>query len=405
MKIAFVDNLQVGGGLSRFCLKLCSSIIEHDKNIHVDYFIHESNLKQIPEINSLGERVTVKVLETTKGKSKMQLFLNNRLNKVFKIKLFNRDTIREIEERIGTDYDLAYFPSAHMMKMPSLKIPIAGTWHDFNWRYFFGAEIFSDDFVRMMDAETPKWFGNAYCVSSSHDVVNEAKLMYPDMPRYPAVIPIAQVVVSEQMEKSRANEIVKGLGIDYPYLIFPGNFFPHKNHLNLFTAFYLLKQKPAFKDYKLILTGGGSGQIKKAKAEYRGIRKILNDREEFDIRGMGYQSNENIDALIMNANLLVSPSVYEAICTPGMDAWSFGTPTAISDTPPFREHEITWNIKSAFFDPMDPHNMADVIEAYMSNYSEAKEDAEISRVKLAEYSWDLIAKKYLEVFKQATENK
>jgi len=194
---------------------------------------------------------------------------------------------------------------------------------------------------------------------------------------------------------------VKKLGIHYPYLIFPGNFIPHKNHLNLFTAFYLLKRNPAFKDHKLILTGMGTDKVEKAKSGYYGIRKVLNDSKDFDIVGMGYQPNKYIDALIMNADLLVSPSLYEAICTPGMDAWSFGTPTAVSDIPPFREHESTWNIRSAFFDPMDPQNIADVIVAYLSDPAKAKQDAAISRERLAAYNWQIIAKNYMAVFQKA----
>ena len=83
-----------------------------------------------------------------------------------------------------------------------------------------------------------------------------------------------------------------------------------------------------------------------------GVLQLLpnaNDRGQFDVRGMGYQTNETIDVLIQNAKLLVSPSIYEAICTPAMDAWNFGTPTAISDIAPFREHEHAWGVATDLF--------------------------------------------------------
>src|ERR1700743_1859897 len=120
-----------------------------------------------------------------------------------------------------------------------------------------------------------------------------------------------------------------------------------------------------------------------------------------DIWGMGYQPNEIIDALISKAKLLVSPSIYEAICTPAMDAWNFGTPTAISDIPPFREHERVWGIRSAFFDPMDPVNIADVLENYLNRYDDAREDARISRANMRKYSWKDVAAGYMDVFKNA----
>lgn len=401
MKIAFIDNLPVGGGLSRFSLKLCKSLVDNFHNLDIDYYIHQSNLQQIPEIENISNRVHVKILTTTRIRSRLFVFLNNVSNKLFKVKLYSQNTIKEIETHIGDEYDLAYFPSAHMMKTPHLKIPIVGTWHDFNWRYFFGTEIFTNEFAKMMDSQVSNWFEKGFCITSSNFVLGEAKTMYPNLKRYPTVIPIGQVVIKSKIDSNIADRILQSLNITYPYIIFPGHFFPHKNHLNLFTAFFLLKQKPAFRNYKLLLTGVNTNKVEKAIATYYGLRKILNFEEDFDVVGLGYQPNDIIDVLIMNATLMVSPSIYEAICTPAMDAWSFGTPTAISDIPPFREHESTWKIKSAFFDPMNPQNIADVIEDYLSNKERANNEAQISQQKLNDYSWGHIANQYMNVFKQA----
>jgi glycosyltransferase involved in cell wall biosynthesis len=401
MKIAFTDNLQVAGGLSRFSLKLCKALIDRYKDLQIDYFIHEGNLKQIPEIKTLGERVNVRILETTKSRSRAINFANKISGKLTGKKIFSQDTDAEIKKVVDEKYDLVYFPSAHMMKFPDLKIPVCGTIHDFNWRYFFGTEIFDNAFVSMMNVEIQKWMNVGYCISSAHDVVNEAKKLYPGLVNYPAVVPIAQVVVSDKIPQERADDILKNKKIDFPYIIFPGNFFPHKNHLNLFTGFSILKKDPAFKSYKLLLTGMGTQKIKKAVAEYRGVKNVLSEFEEYDIAGMGYQSNEDIDALIMNADLLVSPSIYEAICTPGMDAWSYATPTAISDIPPFREHETAWGIKSAFFDPMNPHDIAAVMADCLKNKERSKQDALISQHKLSLYTWDKIAEGYMNVFLKA----
>lgn len=402
MKIAFIDNLSVGGGLSRFSLKLCESLIKYDKDLEIHYFIHENNLKQIPEINNVDKRVLVKVLKTTKKHYTFSNFCNKVIGKIFTVKLFSDDTIKEIETLVGKEFDLTYFPCAHMMEMPTLQIPVVATIHDFNWRYFFGTEIFSNEFVKKMDVEIQKWMNNAFCISSAHDVVNEAKILYPNQKKYPEVIPIAQVTVSQKITEDEAKAVLLKKGIDYPYVIFPGNFFPHKNHLNLFTAFSILKKNPALKNYKLMLTGMGTEKIKKGIATYRGIRNVTEADDYFDVIGLGYQSNSDMDALIMKANLLVSPSIYEAICTPAMDAWSFGTPTAISDIPPFREHETCWKIHSAFFDPMNPYDIAVVLENCLLNVEETKKTGLLSQEKLAVYDWDKIAESYMKVFLKAT---
>jgi glycosyltransferase involved in cell wall biosynthesis len=407
MRIAFIDNLQVGGGLSRFSLLLCKGLIEHNPLVTIDYYIHYDNLRHIPEINNIDPRVSVKVLESSLPKSFPARFAEKALSKVIRGNPKVDKGLLEIERRIGADYDLAYFPSAHMMKRPDIKTAVVGTLHDFNWRYFFGRQNFSMSFVEMMDEEILNWMNNGLNICSSHDVVDEAKKLYPNAKRFPEVVHIAPVVVNTGISDERAVEILKELNIDFPYIIFPGNFTAHKNHLNLFTAFAILKERKGYDHYKLLLTGMNSDQVRKGIAGRRGVQLLTrkSDSGRYDVLGMGYQKNEVIDALISKAKLLVSPSIYEAICTPAMDAWNFGTPTAISDIPPFREHEKVWGIRSAFFDPMNPANIADVLEKYLGEYDKAMDDARISRINMQKYGWKEVTSGYMAVFENAMQQK
>jgi glycosyltransferase involved in cell wall biosynthesis len=405
LHLAFIDSLPVGGGLSRFSLLLCKSLIEVYPQLSVDYFIHQDNLKHIPEIKTLGKQVNVLLLNST-----MPIKLSAKILKWVAIKLGSIENgkdkvLEEIEQRVGSQYDLAFFPAAHMMKRPDLSIPVVGTLHDFNWKYFFGRQTFSLPFVEMMDEEIVKWMNLGLNICSSHDVVDEAKKLYPLTKQFPVVIPIAPLVVHVGTSDAAASAVLKKLDIDFPYIIFPGNFYPHKNHLNLFTAFSMLKQRKGFENYKLILTGMHSEQVHRGIAERRGVQLLTKNSisDNYDVMGMGYQPNEVIDALIAKAKLLVSPSIYEAICTPAMDAWHFGTPTAISDIPPFREHEKAWGIKSAFFDPMSPANIANVMEDCLNNYDKTLADGKISKINMAAYSWKQVAKGYMDVFIKATE--
>ncbi len=408
MHLAFVDNLAVYGGLSRFSFILCRSLIENNETLTIDYYAHHANLKHIPELLQM-DRVTVKVLENSLPLKLSSRIINKMMVMIGKPVNTNVDDliIKEIEQRVGQQYDLAYFPCAHMMRKPELTIPFAGTLHDFNWKYFFGQQIFTTAFVEMMDIEILKWMDGSFNICSSNDVVDEAKKLYPNVKYFPTVVPIGPVVFKSSVSEEKSKEILKALNITYPYIIFPGNFFPHKNHLNLLTAFSYLKKRKGFEDYKLILTGMNSDQLPYGIAEKRGVQVLTKNsaHTNFDVRGMGYQSNENIDVLIKNARLLVSPSIYEAICTPGMDAWNFGTPTAISDIAPFREHEQAWGIRSAFFDPTNPENIADVLEGYLTNYGHALNDGQVSKENMGRYQWKQVAKGYMDVFEKAIAEK
>jgi len=397
MKLAFVDNLPVGGGLSRYSLGLCKNLTNQYPDLVIDYYIHEDNEKRMQEL-FLVERLKVIPLRSTKRVSKTKYYSSKIFSKLGISDKADK-TIKEIEKCITGKYDLAYFPTAHMMKRPDLRIPIVGTFHDFNWKYFFGSTIFDNSFVQMMNVETMKWFQNGENITLSNFTHDEARKLFPAANNFPKVIHIGPLSVYSTITTERSNNILKDLKIDFPYIIYPGNFFPHKNHLNLFTAFNLLKQKAGFENYKLLLTGAGSDQIKFGCAEYRGVK--LATASDYDVRGMGYQSNEQMDALIMEAKLMVSPSIYEEMCQPAMDAWSFGTPTALSDIPPFREHETVLGIRSAFFDPMNPLNIAEVLEHYLINYEQAKSDGNYSKLKMAENTWAIVTKKYMDVFEKA----
>jgi len=408
MKIAFIDNLKVGGGLSRFSYMLCKKMLEYNEDLQIDYYAHEANILRTPELTTLSERLKIKVLYTTQTQVSTftQRITSKILRKLNLLNETNNDTITEIEERVK-DYDLAYFPVAHMMKKPNLDIPIVGTIHDFNWKYFFGSQIFSQAFVQEMDKEIIKWLTTTVTTCSSNDVITEAKKLYPGIIQYPEVIHLAPLVFSENTDEETAQKVLSDLKIDFPYIIFPGNFFPHKNHLNLFSAFSILTKKDKYKDLKLILTGFNSDQVPFGIAEKFGVQLLTQNSPNhyFNVMGLGYQPNYVIEVLIKKAKLLVSPSIYEAICTPGMDAWYFETPTAISNIAPFIEHEEIWGVKPAYFDPMDVNNIAEVIDNCLTDYSTAQSNAAISKKNISNYTWDIVANKYLSVFNKIVINK
>ena len=406
MKIAYIDCLPVGGGLSRYSLGLCKNLLRFDKKMQIDYYIHADNVSKMKELFD-QDRLKVYLLRSTLPQNKYFSFFNKILNKVFKWN-FKKSIDKEISTLVDQRYDVVYFPSAHMMSFPSLKVPIVSTMHDFNWKYFFGSKIFSDAFCDKMEQEIPKWLSNSHVITLSHATLNECKKLFPHVNSYPEVIPVGALTVYSDMTKESASQILKEKDIEFPYILYPANLFPHKNHLNLYTAFSILKRNPVYKDYKLLLTGAETDQIGFGKAEYRGILKVSSPAEDscnYDVIGLGYTSNEFMDALIIGANLLISSSIYEEMCLPAMDAWMFGTPTVLSDIPPFREHEQILGIRSAYFDPMNPNDIANALHYCLSNIEELSLNAIVSKEKMKQYTWENVCRSYMNVFQKAIVNK
>ena len=81
MRLAFIDNLSVAGGLSRFSLLLCKGLIENNPTLTIDYYIHYNNLKHIPEIKHLDKRVKVILIESSIPQNKFAEIINRVISK------------------------------------------------------------------------------------------------------------------------------------------------------------------------------------------------------------------------------------------------------------------------------------------------------------------------------------
>jgi glycosyltransferase involved in cell wall biosynthesis len=98
-----------------------------------------------------------------------------------------------------------------------------------------------------------------------------------------------------------------------PFLLYPANPWPHKNHARLFEAFRRVRQSRP--ELRLLLTGTGLerlGPLPQA-AEAR-----------------GRVSRKELAELFRTASALVFPSLYEGFGQPPLEAMASGTPVAVS---------------------------------------------------------------------------
>ena len=73
MKLAYIDSLPVGGGLSRYSLGLCKNLLRYDETIQIDYYIHSDNASKMKELFGL-DRLNVYVLKSTLPTNKYFFF-------------------------------------------------------------------------------------------------------------------------------------------------------------------------------------------------------------------------------------------------------------------------------------------------------------------------------------------
>jgi glycosyltransferase involved in cell wall biosynthesis len=169
----------------------------------------------------------------------------------------------------------------------------------------------------------------------------------------------------------------------------------HKNVGPLIAAQARLRER--FPGLRLVLTGVGTEAATGRSTSIGSIRGA----SEPDVIGLGYVSNHEMDDLIGRAAVVVNPSLYEAGNGPGLDAWSRGTPVAMSDIPSFTEHLDVLGVEAAVFDPRDPEDIAAKLADVLDHPDAWAAVAARSKSAISGRTWDQVASEYLSVFDAA----
>ncbi len=160
---------------------------------------------------------------------------------------------------------------------------------------------------------------------------------------------VAPICIHSRLLK-QAPELVKAdilaLGIHQrPYLFYPANFWPHKNHKMLLTAFGMFSAKNPDKNIDLVLTGALDDM--EAKLKTTAHQMGLKDRIHF----LGYLPDNQLSSVWQGCELLVFPSLYEGFGIPVLEAMYYGKAVICSNTSSLPEIARE---AALYFDPRNP---------------------------------------------------
>jgi glycosyltransferase involved in cell wall biosynthesis len=145
-------------------------------------------------------------------------------------------------------------------------------------------------------------------------------------------------------------KVLEKYKIDKKFLIYPAQFWSHKNHYNLILAFNLMIEKGY--DFELVLTGSEKGNL-----NY--ITDVVNQLKlENRVKFLGFVDEIELLVLYKNATSLVYPSLLGPTNMPILEAYELNIPVACSDLPGHRE--IT-NNQALYFNPLEPKDMCETI--------------------------------------------
>jgi glycosyltransferase involved in cell wall biosynthesis len=175
-----------------------------------------------------------------------------------------------------------------------------------------------------------------------------------------------------------------------PFLLYPANFWPHKNHDVLLDAFGILRARDP--ELKLVLTGG------KASFASSAIQAKLR-QEGVDLRG--YVSKEELACLMGSAECLVFPSTYEGFGMPVLEALQRGTPVACSNTSSLPE---VGGDAAEYFDPKSPEDIVAAVERAIGN-RDIPEWQKKAREQSSKFTFERTARLLKEAMREVDEGK
>lgn len=184
---------------------------------------------------------------------------------------------------------------------------------------------------------------------------------------------------------------------EHRYLIYPANFWRHKNHEMLLTAFGMACHDGLAADIKLVCTGAPSERqewlMKAAQAMDLGPRVIF----------PGYLPHVELAMLMGSCLGVVFPSLYEGFGLPVIEAMAAGVPVACSDRTSLPEVAADAAI---LFDPRVPTDISQAIISLTENAALRERLIQAGLQRANEFSDSTrMAHDYWELFQLAVRNK
>ncbi|MDQ3777402.1 MAG: glycosyltransferase family 4 protein, partial [Actinomycetota bacterium] len=160
-----------------------------------------------------------------------------------------------------------------------------------------------------------------------------------------------------------------------PFLLYPANPWPHKNHERLFAAFRLLRR--ARPELRLVLTGTGLERLSVPDG----------------VQVLGRVPRDELASLYRRASALVFPSRYEGFGQPPLEAMASGCPVACSKAGSLPE---VCGPAARYFDPM---SVEEIVEAVLTVLERPDELVRRGLERASAFTWDTCARRHDDVYR------
>lgn len=190
---------------------------------------------------------------------------------------------------------------------------------------------------------------------------------------------------ADPVSEERARGGCQSHGILSPYFLYVGNAYPHKN----LEAFIPLAGR--FPDVRFVLVG-------RQDFFYRRLKRMTEAAGIGNIVFSGFVSDRDLPMLYRGAKGYIFPSLYEGFGLPPLEAMRLGVPVIASSRGSLPE---VLGDAALFFDPGDGSELADRVEAVLSDETLARALSEKGRMRAGMFRWETMAEASLAAYREA----
>jgi glycosyltransferase involved in cell wall biosynthesis len=145
-------------------------------------------------------------------------------------------------------------------------------------------------------------------------------------------------------------EVLRRLGVDGEYLLYPAQLWPHKNHANLLLALKRLRAEGLALSLVLVGSDRGNGEAVRRLAASLGLERA--------VRTLGFVAVPDLVALYRGARALAYPSFFGPENLPPLEAFALGCPVVAADVSGAREQ---LGDCAVLVDPRSPEALAEAL--------------------------------------------
>lgn len=198
-----------------------------------------------------------------------------------------------------------------------------------------------------------------YIITGTHEGQDEISFFYTIPKNRIRVLPLPTPEYCLGNVPRKNPEFPRKFGISGNYLLYPAQFWSHKNHIMALHALEIL-----FREYNLplslIFVGSDAGNLSYVKKT-----ASTHELSQF-IHFLGFVSREDLIGLYQNASALVFPSFFGPDNIPPLEAFALGCPVIASDVPGVKEQ---LGDAALLIDPRKPAELAQAVDRVLNDPS------------------------------------